>query len=160
MSSQVPGPPPPPRLRRPSGPQTQSVPQSPVVVVAAVIERDGAFLLTRRLAGTHLEGMWEFPGGKVHHSETHAEALRRELHEELDIAATVGALVHQVTHAYPEKTVELHFYRCTFEGEPKPMMGQVMRWVPRDELAALRFPEADRDLIANLAEWMEDRRSG
>lgn len=148
MSSQAPGLPP-----QAPGPKSQAppTPVAPIVVVAAVIERDGAFLLTQRLAGTHLEGTWEFPGGKVHPSETHAEALRRELHEELDIVATVGGLVHTVTHAYPEKTVELHFYACTFEGEPKPMMGQGVRWVPRDELGALRFPEADRDLIAALA---------
>ena len=122
----------------------------PVVVVAAVIERDDAFLLTLRPAGTHLADHWEFPGGKVHESETHAEALRRELFEELDIIAQVGELAHIVTHAYPEKTVELHFYRCDFDGEPKPMMGQGMRWVPRIELAGLPFPEADRALIALL----------
>jgi mutator protein MutT len=122
----------------------------PVVVVAAVIERDGAFLLTLRPEGTHLEGHWEFPGGKVHSSETHAEALRRELHEELDVVADVGERVHHVTHAYPEKTVELHFYRCRLAGEPKPMMGQVMRWVQRHDLGELPFPEADRDLIAML----------
>ncbi|HTM33373.1 MAG TPA: (deoxy)nucleoside triphosphate pyrophosphohydrolase [Vicinamibacterales bacterium] len=123
---------------------------TPVVVVAAVIEREDAFLLTLRLEGTHLEGHWEFPGGKIHPSETHAEALRRELHEELDIVVDVGDRIHQVTHAYPEKVVELHFYACRFEGEPKPMMGQAMRWVPRRELADLPFPEADRDLIAQL----------
>ena len=122
----------------------------PVAVVAAVIERDDAFLLTLRAAGTHLAGHWEFPGGKVHESETHVEALRRELFEELDIVATVGELVHTVAHAYPEKTVELHFYRCDFEGVPKPMIGQGMRWVRRDELAGLPFPEADRALIAIL----------
>ena len=122
----------------------------PVVVVAAVIERDGAFLVTLRQEGTHLEGHWEFPGGKVHQSETHAEALRRELYEELDVVADVGDRVHHVTHAYPEKTVELHFYRCGLKGEPKPMMGQVMRWVPRHDLGALPFPEADRDLIEML----------
>ena len=122
----------------------------PVVVVAAVIERDDAFLLTLRPAGTHLADHWEFPGGKVHESETHAEALRRELFEELDIIAQVGELAHIVTHAYPEKSVELHFYRCAFEGEPKPMMGQGMRWVRRDELTGLPFPEADRALIALL----------
>lgn len=122
----------------------------PVVVVAAVIERDDAFLLTLRQAGTHLAYHWEFPGGKVHQSETHSEALRRELFEELDIVATVGERLHSVTHAYPEKTVELHFYRCEFAGEPKPMMGQGMRWVPRAELAGLPFPDADRALIALL----------
>jgi len=124
----------------------------PIIVVAAVIERDDSFLLTLRPAGTHLADHWEFPGGKVHHSETHAEALRRELFEELDIVATVGAIVRTVTHAYPEKTVELHFYRCDFAGVPKPMMGQAMRWVPRAELAGLPFPEADRALIALLVE--------
>jgi mutator protein MutT len=127
-----------------------SAPSVPVVVVAAVIERDGAFLLTLRLEGTHLEGHWEFPGGKVHPGETHTEALCRELREELDVVAEVGERVHHVTHAYPEKTVELHFYRCRLEGEPKPMMGQAMQWVPRHELRELPLPDADRDLIAML----------
>ena len=122
----------------------------PIAVVAAVIERDDAFLLTLRPDGTHLSGHWEFPGGKVHHSETHVEALRREIFEELDAVAEVGELVHTVTHSYPEKTVELFFYRCDLQGEAKPMMGQEMRWVDRTELAALAFPEADRDLIAQL----------
>lgn len=135
-------------------------PVTPIVVVAAVIERDDAFLLTLRPAGTHLADHWEFPGGKVHVSETHGEALRRELFEELDIVATVGEVVHVVTHAYPEKTVELHFYRCQFEGMPKPMVGQGMRWVPRAELASLPFPEADRQLIALLCgAGLLDRRS-
>jgi mutator protein MutT len=125
---------------------------SAIVVVAAVIERDNAFLLTLRPAGTHLEGHWEFPGGKCHSSETHAEALRRELHEELDIVADVGTLLHSVTHTYPEKTIALHFYRCDFDGEAKPMLGQELRWVPREELKALRFPEADADLIRVLSE--------
>ena len=124
---------------------------NPIAVVAAVIERDGKFLLTLRPDGTHLSGHWEFPGGKVHHSETHAEALRREIFEELDAVATVRELVHTVIHAYSEKTVELFFYRCDLLGEPKPMMGQEMRWVPRGELAGLPFPEADRDLIALLS---------
>ena len=123
---------------------------SPIAVVAAVIERDDAFLLTLRPDGTHLAGHWEFPGGKVHYRETHVEALRREIFEELDAVATVGELVHTVIHAYPERTVELFFYRCDLQGEPKPMMGQEMRWVTRTELASLSFPEADRDLISQL----------
>ena len=123
----------------------------PVDVVAAIIERDDAFLVTLRIDGTHLAGHWEFPGGKVHHSETHAEALRREVFEELDCVVRVGGLLHQVTHAYPEKTVRLFFYRCEVTGEPKPMMGQDMRWVPRAELATLPFPDADRDLIRLLS---------
>jgi mutator protein MutT len=122
----------------------------PIVVVAAVIEHDGRFLLTLRPQGTHLAGHWEFPGGKCEAHETHAEALQRELHEELDIVAEVGGLVHTVTHAYPERTVQLHFYACTYAGEPRPMIGQRMRWATRDELLALPFPEADADLIRLL----------
>ena len=123
----------------------------PIVVVAAIIERDGTFLVTLRPDGTHLAGHWEFPGGKVHHSETHVEALRREVFEELDCVVEVGELAHSVTHAYPEKTVQLFFYRCALKGEPKPIVGQQMQWVEKSELSQLPFPEADRDLIKLLS---------
>jgi 8-oxo-dGTP diphosphatase len=123
----------------------------PITVVAAVIERDESFLLTLRPAGTHLEGRWEFPGGQCYPHETHIEALRRELHEELDIVADVGELVQSITHTYPEKTVELHFYRCGYRGEPKPMLGQEMRWVKREDLTSLAFPDADAQLIRLLS---------
>jgi 8-oxo-dGTP diphosphatase len=125
---------------------------TPLVVVAAIIERDGSFLVTLRPDGTHLAGHWEFPGGKVHAHETHVEALRREVFEELDCVVDVGELAHTVTHAYPEKTVQLFFYRCGLTGEPKPMLGQGMRWVPKRELPQLPFPEADKALIAQLVE--------
>jgi 8-oxo-dGTP diphosphatase len=124
---------------------------TPISVVAAIIERDDAFLLTLRPDGTHLAGHWEFPGGKVDPHENHAEALRREVFEELDAVVDVGELAHTVTHAYPGKTVQLFFYRCALRGEPKPMMGQQMRWVNRRELARLPFPEADRELIRLLS---------
>ncbi len=124
---------------------------TPIDVVAAVIEQDGRFLLTLRPDGTHLAGHWEFPGGKVHEGETHSEALQRELIEELDIVGAVGELVHTVTHAYPEKTVTLFFYRCAFAGAPRPLLRQQMRWVAREELEELPFPEADRDLVRILA---------
>ena len=83
--------------------------------------------------------------------ETHVEALRREVFEELDCVVDVGELAHTVTHTYPEKTVQLFFYRCGLNGEPKPMLGQGMRWVPKSELSQLPFPEADRDLITLLS---------
>jgi mutator protein MutT len=123
---------------------------TPIIVVAAIIERDDCFLVTLRPDGTHLAGHWEFPGGKVHESETHAEALRREVFEELDCVVDVGELAHSVTHAYPEKTVQLFFYRCGLNGEPKPIIGQQMQWVRKSELSRLPFPEADRDLIRLL----------
>lgn len=122
-------------------------PSRAITVVAAVIERDGHFLLTRRLDGTHLAGCWEFPGGKCDPGESHAECLTRELREELDVNGRVGALVLSTTHAYPERTVELHFYETVLDGEPHPMLGQEMRWVERRELGRLALPEADAALI-------------
>ena len=122
-----------------------------ITVVAAVIERDGRFLLTRRLEGTHLAGRWEFPGGKCDPGESHAECLARELREELDVAAWMGPLVLSTTHAYAGRTVELHFYETRLAGEPRAMLGQEMRWAGRDELASLEFPDADAALIELLA---------
>ena len=123
-----------------------------MIVVAAVIEEDNRFLLTRRQPGVHLAGMWEFPGGKIDASETHAAALEREIQEELDAAVKVGELVFHTTHDYPDRTVTLFFYRCTLVGAPRPLLGQEMRWVPRDELASLGFPPADEALITLLLE--------
>jgi len=122
-----------------------------LIVVAAVIERDGRFLLTRRLAGTHLGGMWEFPGGKVHEDETYEAALRREIREELAVEAAVGNKVFETAHDYGDRRVLLHFYACAVSGTPQPMLGQAMAWVARDELRTLELPDADRGLIDLLS---------
>ena len=121
-----------------------------IVVVAAVIEHAGTFLVTRRQQGVHLEGMWEFPGGKVDPNETHEQALRREMREELEVDVVVGELVLHTSHQYPERTIELYFHRCALMGRPRPLLGQEMRWVAREELAALGFPPADEELIRLL----------
>ena len=123
-----------------------------VVVVAAVIEHDTRFLVTRRQAGVHLAGMWEFPGGKIDPDETHVDALRREIREELDTGIDLGELVLATTHAYTDKTVTLYFYRCTLVGDPRPLLGQEMRWVDRQELGTLGFPPADEELIRILTQ--------
>jgi 8-oxo-dGTP diphosphatase len=118
-----------------------------VVVTAAVIERDGRLLVTRRPKGVHLEGLWEFPGGKCEADEPLVDCLRRELLEELGADAIVGNEIFTTSHDYPERTVRLHFFACTLTGEPRPMIGQEMRWVRRDELRSLKFPPADDELI-------------
>ena len=123
-----------------------------IVVVAAVIETDGAFLVTRRQKGVHLAGLWEFPGGKIDEGETHHAALVREIREELDVEIAVGELVFHVEHAYDDRTVALYFYRGTLRGQARPMLGQEMRWVPRADLASLGFPPADEELIKILTE--------
>jgi 8-oxo-dGTP diphosphatase len=121
-----------------------------LVVAAAVIERDEAYLVTRRQRGVHLEGYWEFPGGKCDHAESLHDCLRRELVEELGVDASIGGEILSVTHQYPERMVELHFIACELRGTPRPLLGQEMRWVRRDELRDLRFPAADEELIALL----------
>jgi 8-oxo-dGTP diphosphatase len=122
-----------------------------ITVVAAVIETADAVLITRRLQGTHLEGLWEFPGGKVDAGEDHVAALRREIREELAADVDVHERLLTTLHHYPARSVALHFYRCTLLGAPRPTLGQEMRWATRRELPALAFPPADIELIALLA---------
>ena len=131
-----------------------------IVVTAAVIERDGRVLVTRRQQGVHLEGYWEFPGGKCDEGESLATCLARELREELDVDARVGQELFATTHAYDDRHVELHFLACELLGEPRPMLGQEMRWVPRGELGRLQFPPADAELIVALTEAERTTRDG
>lgn len=121
-----------------------------IVVVAAVIERGARFLVARRLEGTHLAGCWEFPGGKVDEDETHEDALRREISEELNTGISRVRKIFYTSHTYPERIVELHFYRGELTGEPQPMLGQDIRWITREEFGALDFPPADAELIDGL----------
>ena len=121
-----------------------------LVVTAAVVEIEGRWLVTRRQRGVHLEGFWEFPGGKCDRDETLTDCLARELLEELDVSSRIGEEIFTTSHAYPTRSVELHFFRCELLGEPVPQLGQEMRWVGRDELATLEFPPADAELIKIL----------
>lgn len=125
-------------------------PMTTLVVTAAVIEHDGSFLVTRRQKGVHLAGFWEFPGGKCDGDETLPACLARELREELDVASRVGGELFTTTHAYPDRSVTLHFFRCELIGDPRPQQGQDMRWVRREDLATLEFPPADAELIRIL----------
>lgn len=120
------------------------------VVVAAVIEDGGRYLVTRRMPGTHLEGFWEFPGGKCEGDESDAACLRRELREELEADAAIGRLLLTTVYRYSDRVIELRFYTCELRSPPKSVLGQEMRWVNREELAALEFPPADAELIALL----------
>jgi 8-oxo-dGTP diphosphatase len=120
---------------------------STVVVTAAIVERDGRWLVARRLQGTHLEGLWEFPGGKIEPGESLEACLVRELQEELGVASRVLRPRWSTTHDYATKRVELHFFDCEIDGEPKPLLGQELRWVDASELAALPLPEADAGLV-------------
>jgi len=120
-------------------------------VAAALVFREGKLLITQRLADAHLGGLWEFPGGKRELNETFEDCLRRELREELGIEVAVGELVESLTHAYPEKTVHLKFYRCRWEKHEPQLLGcSAFRWVRAGELKDYAFPAADARLLGGL----------
>ena len=121
-----------------------------IVVSAAVIERGGEYLVTRRPKGVHLEGMWEFPGGKCTAGETLEACLVREIREELGAEIQVLEELFSTTHTYIERVLELHFFACALCTEPESLMGQELRWVPAPQLSDLQFPPADDELIARL----------
>ncbi len=124
-----------------------------VVEVTAALVRDdtGRYLVTRRRQGSHLAGLWEFPGGKTEMGESPEAALRRELTEELGATFHVGERVETVTWEYPDRTVVIHFHRCALEsGEIAAREGQAMAWVAPEQLGELDFPPADRVLVQRL----------
>jgi mutator protein MutT len=122
-----------------------------VEVSAGLIFRAGKMLITQRQAGSHLGGLWEFPGGKREAGESFAQCLIRELREELGVEIRVGELYEEVTHAYPEKTVHLQFLFCELMArEPQPLGCAALKWVERSELTKHRFPAADARLIGRL----------
>ena len=122
-----------------------------VEVAAGLICHDGRYLIATRPTGVHLGGLWEFPGGKREQGETLEECLQRELFEELNIRIEIPIPFHTIRHEYPEKTVELHFFRCTIgQGLAKPVDCAEIRWVLPSEMGNDQFPPADRPVIEAL----------
>ena len=123
-------------------------------MTAAVIERDGRYLVTRRLRGTHLAGFWEFPGGKCDTGEPLAACLEREIAEELDTNVRIGAEIHHVAHEYPERIVELHFFRCELLGEPRrgPGAGNALGRARRARIARVSAGRCGADCDARAWE--------
>ncbi len=123
----------------------------PLMVTAAVIERDGRVLIAKRKNGWRFAGKWEFPGGKIEPNETPEECLRRELHEELGIETEIGNFFCSSTYAYPHATVQLLVYRAFHvSGEYTLYDHQEIRWVLPEDLLQYDFPEADNLVIEKL----------
>src|ERR1035441_2534394 len=121
---------------------TPIVPMPIIDVAAALVFRESKLLITQRYAEAHLGGLWEFPGGKREAKETFEACLTRELREELGIEVAVGELVESLTHTYPEKTVQLRFYRCQWaQHEPQPLGCAAFKWVTAAELEDYRSEE-------------------
>ena len=122
-----------------------------IEVAAGLIHRNGRYLIARRKAGVHLAGYWEFPGGKREAGETLEECLRRELREELNVRVDIPVPYRIVRHEYPEKVVELHFFRCVIEsGEAEALDCAELRWVFPEEFSQFEFPPADGVILEAL----------
>lgn len=123
-------------------------------VVAALIVRGEEILCCQRTQYQALPLKWEFPGGKIEPGEQPAEALQRELGEELGIEAVVGPQVAEILHTYHNgNAIDLRFFLVErYEGELQNRIFRDMRWVNRSELRDLDFLEADRTLVHQLAE--------
>lgn len=122
-------------------------------VVAAILEREGKILICRRRADQSHALQWEFPGGKVEPAETPAQALARELEEELGIGGAVGEQIATYEYTYPgKKPIRLFFFRVhSYSGEPKNLIFQEMRWEAAAHLREFNFVEGDRDFLEGLA---------
>lgn len=114
-------------------------------VVAAVIVADGRMLLGQRIEPAWAAGKWELPGGKVRDGERPADALRRELDEELGVQATVGERVGDDV-PLPGDMV-LRAYRTTIVGTPQPLVHAELRWVDTADLATIDLLDSDRTLL-------------
>ncbi len=120
-----------------------------VRVAAAVLFDDGRrVLIARRPEGKHMAGFWEFPGGKLDGAETAAQALARELREELGVVAQRCHPLLQLRHHYSDRVVALEVFVVEeFTGAPTALEGQALRWVSLTELARQPLLPADRPIV-------------
>jgi 8-oxo-dGTP diphosphatase len=121
------------------------------VVAAALIDDAGRVLIAQRPEGKHMAGWWEFPGGKVAQGESDAEALVRELREELGVEARADAEIMALSHDYPDRVMDLVLWRATvIQGEPRSLDGQAFKWVDCQCLGNERLLPADAPFITAL----------
>jgi 8-oxo-dGTP diphosphatase len=121
------------------------------VVAGALFDAAGRVLIAQRPPGRHLAGRWEFPGGKVAAGESDAEALVRELREELGVEVQRHEPVMTLVHAYPDREVELRLHSVAeFTGEARGLDGQNLKWVALGALAQEDLLEADQPFVETL----------
>jgi 8-oxo-dGTP diphosphatase len=126
--------------------------EKPILVAAGILQRGNSILICQRHRSDAYGLQWEFPGGKVEPGEDLAEALQRELAEELGIQVAVGPEVFRLQHQYPDRYVEVAFFSITeFTGDARNLVFESIEWAPRAELHTYNFLAADRDLVIRIS---------
>jgi 8-oxo-dGTP diphosphatase len=131
----------------------KSAPQQPppLRVLAAVLEKNGRWLIAKRKKGDRFAGLWEFPGGKLEQGETPEECLARELYEELGIRARVGRSLGSVYYSSPGFAIELIAYRVSHPaGSFRLQDHEEVRWVSPSEVGQFALTEPDKLLLEKL----------
>ena len=122
------------------------------VVVGILINNQSEVLITQRRHGTHLAGLWEFPGGKLESGESRIQALSRELHEELGVEVKQAEPLIQIRHHYPERDVLLDVWKVTqYLREPYGREQQPLQWVLPKTLHSFNLPPADKPIVKALS---------
>ncbi|MCB9663272.1 MAG: (deoxy)nucleoside triphosphate pyrophosphohydrolase [Alphaproteobacteria bacterium] len=122
-----------------------------VRVVAAAVVREGRVMACRRRPDLARGGLWELPGGKVEAGESDADALARELAEELGLTVVVGAHLAEAVHDYGDVAIRLVALACTTADEPVLTDHDAVAWVDREGLATLTWAPADLPLLEAVA---------
>jgi len=128
-----------------------------LVSAVALIDRDGRVLIAQRPKGKSMEGLWEFPGGKIESGETPEDALVRELYEELGIETWSSCLAPLTfaSHGYSDFHLLMPLFACRkWDGTPKTKEGQNLKWVNVNNLKDFPMPPADIPLISVLRDWL------
>ena len=128
-----------------------------LVAAVALIDKDGRVLIAQRPPYKSMAGLWEFPGGKVEYGETPENALIRELNEELGIDTWESCLapLSFASHLYEEFHLLMPLFACRkWIGTPKPIEGQILKWVSKNDLRNYDMPPADVPLIAAIRDWL------
>ena len=135
------------------GRATRPLVRTQVVVVAAMIVRDGKILIAQRPEGKARAGQWEFPGGKAEPGEAPDAALRREIREELGAEIEIDPVWEVARHEYPDLSVTVHFFPCRLAAGARADRLEHARieWVEAARLAEYEFVEADRSLLPRIA---------
>jgi 8-oxo-dGTP diphosphatase len=120
-------------------------------VLAAVIEKDGLFLIAQRKKGDRFEGLWEFPGGKLEPGETPEEGLKRELAEEFGIEARVEDFLCSVRYRSPSYALELRAYKVSHIGRQFRLYDHDdIRWVSLEDIKRYPLVEPDLAIVRKL----------